>query len=835
MGWWLFNWLKKEENKGQDPEVKAEHNIMCFKDLPDKSTDPVKDVVYPPRDSPVPVITTNDVICTQVELIRQLKESIPLDEEEKDKYLFPVIRNLADYVHLLPASQSHHHNGRGGLFRHSLEVSLYSVRMGKMRIFDVNADPVASYHNKGRWYLAIAIAGMMHDIGKCITDMTVTASDGSDVWMPSVQSLSKWIEKGHYTEYYLAWNIKRIHGQHENASLSLLNVIVPTKTRQYLEESHSAKLKGEFYEALSGTKRKDSVIAELVAKADAYSTQQDLNRQIREGLHPGVNAPIATHVINIVQELVESGEFIANKRTAPLIVSDKGIFMVWSRAVGHIFRKLSDNKVAGVPKNEEILAEKLCESGICEMLFVGTSPGEKYWSILPACDYTNSDPDHPPKWNYLNCLKLSDDTALYANVQRPANTLVLLRQVPTSEEEKVRWREITKVEPPHGQDWITSVLAAEQDRDAHSFEEFKDAQMVDDEGIPIFDNDYNENLDSFVYPTANVKRVLREMGRNEQSIVDSMNEPAAQTEDVSSKTQENKQVNAVINEPKQTYEGFFPAKKTKQAKAPASDSDNSITQPQATIEKISPTQQEPSITPEDINVEEPLSEEAMDAMGAIFDESFTSFEEVVQEGEISPIEPDDTPTGSKTKPDTDLDQCAPKSASLNEVEPGKKSDNANTALLFAPKSVVAKKKPHRAGQKHKKLKANAQAKETKEEVATLVKVVEEKAKPNPIPVKEKEKSMKELSNKERLRYTRELLEQLREELKKGGGFELSEAPSLEDDQIIVPAYPLLKRLKDIGISETQMQSQLTFVSNFPRLRYDRSNMTFSLTFVQDVK
>jgi conjugal transfer pilus assembly protein TraI len=32
---------------------------------------------------------------------------------------------LAAFVHLLPASQAHHHRGAGGMLRHSLEVALF--------------------------------------------------------------------------------------------------------------------------------------------------------------------------------------------------------------------------------------------------------------------------------------------------------------------------------------------------------------------------------------------------------------------------------------------------------------------------------------------------------------------------------------------------------------------------------------------------------------------------------------------------------------------------------------------------------------------------------------
>ena len=87
------------------------------------------DNTYPTRDAPIPVISVDDVIKSQGQLIQSIKRSIPLSSDECDELLFPVIYNLAELVHLIPASSFYHHKGRGGLFRHSLEVGLYSINI----------------------------------------------------------------------------------------------------------------------------------------------------------------------------------------------------------------------------------------------------------------------------------------------------------------------------------------------------------------------------------------------------------------------------------------------------------------------------------------------------------------------------------------------------------------------------------------------------------------------------------------------------------------------------------------------------------------------------------
>ena len=131
-----------------------EAEITCFGQIPHHNTDPDQSNRYPMRESPIPCAGINYVLRTQAELIQKIKVAVPLNEPDKDRFLFPVIRNIAAYVHLLPASNNYHHKGRGGLLRHSLEVGLYTVNMGRMHIFDQKADPEAKYRNKGRWFLA---------------------------------------------------------------------------------------------------------------------------------------------------------------------------------------------------------------------------------------------------------------------------------------------------------------------------------------------------------------------------------------------------------------------------------------------------------------------------------------------------------------------------------------------------------------------------------------------------------------------------------------------------------------------------------------------------------
>ena len=48
--------------------------------------------------------------------------------------------NLAEYIQELPASESHHHSGRGGLLAHTLETSLNALRIRRGKLLPPNSD-----------------------------------------------------------------------------------------------------------------------------------------------------------------------------------------------------------------------------------------------------------------------------------------------------------------------------------------------------------------------------------------------------------------------------------------------------------------------------------------------------------------------------------------------------------------------------------------------------------------------------------------------------------------------------------------------------------------------
>lgn len=97
---------------------------------------------YPPFLKGVPAASPEDLQSTQDELIAKLRQVLGFNQRDFQKLIQPCIDHLASYVHLLQASEHHHHSGAGGLLRHSLEVAFWGAQVAEGIVFVASGRPV---------------------------------------------------------------------------------------------------------------------------------------------------------------------------------------------------------------------------------------------------------------------------------------------------------------------------------------------------------------------------------------------------------------------------------------------------------------------------------------------------------------------------------------------------------------------------------------------------------------------------------------------------------------------------------------------------------------------
>ena len=160
---------------------------------------------YPDRGIAAPAVPPEMLMASQKKQIDALHQVSSFSRQDFDAYILPAIHRYASYVHLLPASESQHHCGQGGLFRHGLEVAYNAALACEGKVFAF--DHWASERDKlvPRWRMCAILGGMVHDMGKPIIDVGAVDSTGNLIWNPHACSLHQWLVENNLTEYYIRW------------------------------------------------------------------------------------------------------------------------------------------------------------------------------------------------------------------------------------------------------------------------------------------------------------------------------------------------------------------------------------------------------------------------------------------------------------------------------------------------------------------------------------------------------------------------------------------------------------------------------------------------------
>lgn len=435
----LWDSLLKRFKKNRESEISVpteetsaeEVPALTMRDLPEKSLDSVPEARWPPFPRAVEAVTSRAIIDSQAELIRSLCRVTPLSEKEIDAVLLPCIVSLAEFVHLLPASQYDHHMGTGGLFGHSLEVAYYAVNGAKSRIFDVTESPEKAHLNRSRWILAAALCGLVHDIGKAVTDIIVTSESDQEVWYPRQETLAHWLRRKKLASYYVSWKQNRENNRHQTASVEYAHAIIPQATYSFLSAAGNIRIEQEIRDAvLNSAASKGHPLCELLSMADVYSCKVDKER--RKGIDPKsfyVSSPVAESVVDCLRDLIKDGTWKVNEPGGRVFVTTAGCFVVWTH-LDDLINRLVAKDIKAVPREPNVLADILIDHSVAvpppdEL----TTTEGRYWSICPICSANG----------FLTTLRIDDAKRLYASGIPPIPIVAMVRGLELSEDEKASW------------------------------------------------------------------------------------------------------------------------------------------------------------------------------------------------------------------------------------------------------------------------------------------------------------------------------------------------------------------------------------------------------------
>ena len=342
---------------------------------------------YPPFMEGLPVHSPAALLGTQKELTSGVQQLIA-NRELLEAYYEPAMLRLAELVQLLPASQSHHHRGAGGMLRHSLEVGLWTLQQTEGKLIRGVITPQKRRVIEPRWRLAAFLAGICHDLGKLVTDFTVTDRAGGLKWRPYMQGLHQWADQNKVENYFMHWVDGR-GKNHTNVSSTLIESVVSRKTLDWIGEG-STDVMIWLTESLNNNPGSGNQIHNFVVKADQLSVERDLKSMGAAMAGYEIGVPIERYLADIMRRLVQEGLWRINEPGARVWNIDNTTYLIWPMAGEEIASRTRAEDIAGLPKTGDGILDMLVER---DMAFLREDSGDDPFFYIAPDVVTEKIPD----------------------------------------------------------------------------------------------------------------------------------------------------------------------------------------------------------------------------------------------------------------------------------------------------------------------------------------------------------------------------------------------------------------------------------------------------------
>lgn len=268
------------------------------------------------------------------------------------------IHRYAEFVQLMPASESHHHAHAGGLLSHTLEMVLAALTWRNGCLLPQGAQAEQVDAQRDHWTYVVFFAALLHDAGKPMADLRVACrkprSSVDLPWMPLAGSL---VEFG-AAEYKVGFTPKaqRDYGAHQRVAVTLLQRFAPPTALSFIASVPEAM--HALTRVLNGEDR-DGAIASLVQRADRASVGHALLQGSRARFATATSVPLVELLMQALRDLLQRGGAMPLNRDGAIgWVSDGSVWFVAKRLAdtvrAHLAEHAPDEAVPGGAKNDRL-------------------------------------------------------------------------------------------------------------------------------------------------------------------------------------------------------------------------------------------------------------------------------------------------------------------------------------------------------------------------------------------------------------------------------------------------------------------------------------------------
>lgn len=327
-------------------------------------------------------------LLTTVQASRAIQEIWRKSNQSRETWerdLLPAIHRYAEFVQLMPASEAHHHAHAGGLLSHTIEMLLAAMTWRNAHLLPGGSEIEEVDAQRDQWTYVVFFAALLHDIAKPVTDLRIQwRCDGmadSIRWAAAGGSLVQIAGRRPAAEYLVDFAPKsqRDYSAHGRLAQLLLPRIAPESALQFLAYTPAAL---DALEKYLSSQDKDSLVAQIVRRADKLSTQRALMSGHKARFSTAKAVPLIDLLMQAMASMLRSGSTLPlNRSGAAGWVYDSAIWFVAKRLADSVREWIKthepDEAVPGETKNDRLF-DTWQEYGAIEL---NPATGQAIWYV----------------------------------------------------------------------------------------------------------------------------------------------------------------------------------------------------------------------------------------------------------------------------------------------------------------------------------------------------------------------------------------------------------------------------------------------------------------------
>lgn len=328
----------------------------------------------------IPVLDPQTLLQPRSKVIAEIHRLLALPDSQTSDLVTSALQSFAALVQLLPASESHHHAGQGGMLDHTLAVAVAALKIRAGFMLPPGCAPEAAGGRRILWSYAVFTAALLHDIGKPVGDQDIMLFDADGIpvgaWNPWLDTM---VDHPRARAYKITFRRGRRHKAHERLGGLLAHRILPRAALGWI--GSDPELLPLWAAAISGDLGSAGALGEIIERADGQSTAQALGAAVAATSPAAANRVIPLHerMLTTLRQLIDEQRLPRgfNNDNASAWLAGDVVWMVSKTVADTLREEMRSSGHKGVPEDNNRIFDVLQQGGV----LIPTPDGRAIWRV----------------------------------------------------------------------------------------------------------------------------------------------------------------------------------------------------------------------------------------------------------------------------------------------------------------------------------------------------------------------------------------------------------------------------------------------------------------------